>query len=231
MSLDQIISKIPKPVLVILVLGISLLVIVFDNPLKDECGIKTEIFLNEMRGITGSAKVKTKTQFAQLGNWRDRCRDGNSAGACKDYFSGLRKMTTALQVFPEKCLPKFSEDNEWFLKASAQAVVTLALIAWAEKPPSGVGERMGWLTESEIRIFCKLKKTHADLLDEESLAELKNNVYQLYPDVWPETVSIDLRTAESRPMAFKTPKNPSGTLDKNQIYERSLFSIRCDLYQ
>ena len=140
-------------------------------------------------------------------------------------------MTTALQVFPEKCLQKFSEENEWFLKVTTQAVVSLALIAWAEKPPSGVAERMGWLTESEVRIFCKLKKTFADLAGDESLVGLKNSVYQQYPDAWPEAVSSDLRTSENRPMAFKTPVNPNGTLDKNQIYERSLFSVRCDLYQ
>ena len=231
MGLDQIVSKIPKPFLVVLVLGISLIFIVFNNPLKDECGIKSQIFLDEMRGITGTLTLKTKTQFAQLGTWRDRCRDGNSIGACEDYFNGLRKMTKGLQVLPEKCLPKFSEENEWFLKVTTQAIVSLALIAWSEKPPSGVTERLGWLTESEVQIFCKLKKTYADLAGDESLAKLKNNVYQMYPDAWPETVSADLRTAESRPMAFKTPANPNGTLEKNQIYERSLFSIRCDLYQ
>ena len=231
MSLDQVIAKIPKSVLLILVLGVALIFMVFDNPLKDECDIKTKIFLNEMRGITGSVKIKTKTQFAQINNWRDRCRDGNSIGACKDYFYGLRKMTAALKVFPEQCLPKFSDNNEWFLKVTAQAVLTLTMIAWSEKPPSGVADRMGWLTEAEVRTFCILKKTYASLAGDESLNDLKNSVYEQYPDAWPDTVNLDLRTPENRPKAFKTLKNTAGSLDRNQIYERSLFSIRCDLYQ
>ncbi len=231
MSINQIISKIPKPILLILVLGFALIYMVYDNPLKNECDIKTEIFQNEMRGITGSTKLKTKIQFAQIGIWRDRCRDGNSIGSCHDYFYGLRQMVSALKVFPEHCLPKFSENNEWFLKVIRQAIQSLALIAWAEKPPTGVSDRLGWLTEAEVRIFCELKKTYALLAGDELINELKNSVYQEYPDAWSDSVSLDLRTPENRPKAFKTLINTSGSLNKNQIYERSLFSIRCDLYQ
>lgn len=233
MNLAQTISKIPKPALVFGILAIALLVIVFQNPLRDECEVKAEIFLKSMRGMASSGRMKAKIQFAQLGFWRDRCRDGNSAGACEDYFIGLKKMSSALKIFPAKCYPTFveNESNAWFVNSIAQALRTYALLAWAEKPPVGPAERLGWLTESELNTFCSLKKTYIEATDEERFAELRSSVYQQFPDAWPDTVPEDSRLPENRPMALKTTANPQGTLNKNEIFERSLFSIRCDLYQ
>ena len=233
MNLVQKIANIPKPALVFGVLGLALLLIVFKNPLRDECEIKTEIFLKSMRGIASSGKMKAKTQFAQLGFWRDRCRDGNSSGACEDYFTGLKKLSSAAKTFPTKCYPKFLEDenNAWFVNSIAQAIRTYALLAWAEKPPSGPGERLGWLTGNEVTTFCSLKNTYLEATDEEKLAALRSSVYEQYPNVWPDTVPEDSRLPESRPLALKTAANPQGTLNKNEVFERSLFSIRCDLYQ
>lgn len=231
MSIDQIISKIPKPVLVVGVLVVALVVIVFNNPLKDECEVKTSIFLKEMRGIITSVRSKDKTQFAQISFWMDRCKQGNSLGACEDYFSGLKKLTTALSVFPEKCQEKFSEENEAFTKNLVSGLVVMSLVAWGEKPPNGMSERAGWLTEVDLKTFCRLKKTLLLLSGEEQLAAVKNTVYAMYPDAWPEKLPIEARDPERRPLAWKTEENPTGKMDQKQIYERSLFSIRCDLYE
>ncbi len=206
---------------------------VFQNPLRDDCGIKTEIFLKSMRGIAASGKIKTKTQFAQLGFWRDRCRDGNSAGACEDYFTGLKKMTFALKTFPTKCYAKFiaDEDNAWFVTSVTQAIRTYALLAWAIRPPVGPAERLGWLTEAEVTTFCSLKKTLIETEGEEKFEGVRQSIYEQYPAAWPDTVPEDLQSPENRPLALKTAANPQGTLTRNEVFERSLFSIRCDLYQ
>lgn len=231
MSLNQIVSKIPKPVLVIGVLTLALVAIVFNNPLKDECEVKTTNFLKEVRGIITSVRAKDKTQFAQLGFWMDRCKQGNSQGACEDYFSGLRKLTTALTVFPEKCQSRYSEENENFISYLINGIQVMSLVAWGERPPNGVADRAGWLTEADLKTFCRLKKTFYSLAKEEDFTAVKNKVYLQYPDAWPETVLEKSRDPENRPMALKTAANPTGTLDVKQIYERSLFSIRCDLYE
>ena len=231
MSLDQVIAKIPRPALVVGVLVTALVVMIYNNPLKDECEIKSELFLKDMRGIVSATKIKSKTQFPQIGFWKDRCREGNSIGACEDYFIGLRKMSNSLKIFPEKCHAKFAEDNEWFQKVLAQGLQTFAMVAWADKPPSGAGERLGWLTEADLKTFCTLKKNLESVAAEGSVDQLKENVFKEYPDVWPEKISEDAKVPENRPKALKTALNPQGTLDRNGIYERSLFSVRCDLYQ
>ena len=232
MSLDQFIARVPKPILVIGVLVIALILIVLSNPLKDECDVKTDIFLKEMRGIITSVKVKkNKTQFAKLNFWKDRCREGNTAGACEEYFNGLSKLTTALSVFPDQCQLKFIEENEAFPKYILDGIQVMALVAWGERPPSGPSERLGWLTEAHLKTFCRLKKTFANLTSEEELQSLRDNIYFQYPDSWPEAVDPEAKKPEDRPRALKTVSNPTGTLDKNNVYERSLFSMRCDLYQ
>ncbi len=232
MGLDQFIARVPKAVLVIVVLTMALIFIVVMNPLKDECDVKTDIFLKEMRGIITSVRVKkNKTQFAKLNFWKDRCRDGNTVGACEEYFTGLNKLTTALSVFPDKCQLKFIEENEAFPKYIYDAIQVMALVAWGERPPSGPSERLGWLTEAHLKTFCRLKKTFATLTSEEDLQSLRSKIYSQYPDSWPEAVDPEAKKPEDRPKALKSALNPTGTLDKDKVYERSLFSMRCDLYQ
>ena len=232
MNLDQLISKIPKPLLVFGVLAVALIVIWVNNPLKDECEVRTDIFLKEMRGIITSVRVKkAKTQFAQLTFWKDKCKEGNTAGTCDDYFKGLSKLTTALSAFPDKCQSKFAEENEFFGKTIYEALQIMSLAAWGEKPPVSAAERFGWLSEREIKTFCKLKSTLMLLIPEEELEGLKEKIYSQYPDEWSEKIPVDLRIPEDRPKAYKTTLNPTAPLDKNKVYERSLFSVRCDLYQ
>lgn len=231
MSLDQVISKIPRPLLVGGVLVAAVIVIVLNNPLKDDCEVKSTRFLSEVKGIITSVRTKDKTQFAQLPFWQERCKSGNSMGACEDYFVGLRKLTTAWTILPEKCQEKFNEENEGFIKHIIEGIEVMSLVAWGEKPPAGISERAGWLTEPDLRTFCRLKKTFLFLAGDEKLPGIKNLVYTQYPDAWPEKLEEKLRDPEHRPLAFKTAENTTGSMDEKQIYERSLFSIRCDLYE
>lgn len=232
MNIDQLISKIPKPLMVFGVLSVALLIILLNNPLKDECEVKTNIFLQEMRGIITSVRVKkTKTQFAQLTFWKDKCREGNTAGTCDDYFKGLSKLTTALSTLPEKCQIKFADENESFIKTIYEAVQIMALAAWGRKPPATSAERFGWLAEIDLKTFCKMKSVLMLLTTEEDFEDSKEKIYMQYPDEWPEKVTEDLRLPEDRPKAYKSAQNPTAPFDKKKIYERSLFSVRCDLYQ
>ncbi|OFZ31902.1 MAG: hypothetical protein A2622_11830 [Bdellovibrionales bacterium RIFCSPHIGHO2_01_FULL_40_29] len=231
MNLNQIVARIPKFGLVLGVLILALIFIVVYNPLKDECEVKTAIFLKDMRGITSATRIKGKIQYPQIQFWKDRCREGNSIGACEDYFVGLRKLTKALKVYPEQCQVKFAEENPWFQKNIIEGIMVMALVAWGQEPPAGISERAGWLTESDVKTFCFLKRSIVNLIGEEQLLALRESVYLQYPQAWPESVEWDKQDPLSRPMAYKTPSNPSGTLEKNEIFERSLFSMRCDLFQ
>ncbi|MBC7420090.1 MAG: hypothetical protein H7328_05130 [Bdellovibrio sp.] len=230
MSLDQVLQKIPKPVLVGGVLVLTLAFFVFNDPLRDECDIQTKIFEKNTSGILKPERKKGKTQFAKMTYWRDLCAQGNSVGACEDYFTGLKTVTTELKSFNEKCQLAYSQTDEEFVQHLSRALQMIPLLAWGGKPPEGLSGRLGWLNESNLKTFCAIKDTYIQLVGEEKYLELRKKVYRQYPDAWPEKTPIDARNPESRPMALKSEANPTGTLMEAKIYERSLFSMRCDLY-
>ena len=230
MSLDQVIQRIPKPILVGGILVLALAFFIANDPLKDECDVQGQIFDKNTRGIVSKVKRKGKTQFAQIVYWRDLCKEGNSAGACEDYFNGLNTITKEMKSLSGKCQAKYVEKNEDFLSHITQAMQIIPMLAWGEKPPEGLSSRLGWLTEVNVRTFCALKNTYLSVAGEEAYLALREKVYSAYPDQWSEKTPIESRTPEDRPRAYKTASNPQGSLTKEQVYERSLFSIRCDLY-
>lgn len=230
MDLNQLIQKIPKPILVLGVLIISIVLFMVNDPLRDECEIQAFVFDNKMKGILTSSKMNGKTQFPKMIYWRDRCKDGNSIGSCSDYLDGLKIMSKELKLMNDKCQVAYSQKNEEFAIYVSRALQIMALVAWGEKPPDSVAERLGWLNLAQMQTFCYLKRTFLLIGEEENFLTLREKVYKEFPDNWPEKLDAENRLPENRPRAYKTAINPSGTLGFEQIYQRSIFSIRCDLY-
>jgi hypothetical protein len=230
MDLNQLIQKIPKPILVVGVLVISIILFIVNDPLRDECEIQAFVFDNKMKGILTRAKVNGKTQFPLMTYWRDRCKEGNSIGSCADYLDGLKTMTKELKLMSDKCQVEYSQKKEDFSVYISHGLQIMALVAWGEKPPDSVAERLGWLNLAHMQTFCYLKRTFLLIGGEENFLSLREKVYREFPDNWPEKLDAENRLPENRPRAYKTALNPSGTLGFEQIYQRSIFSIRCDLY-
>lgn len=236
MNLNDLLSKVPKPILVLVILGGALAFMVYNDPLKDECEIQAKVFERNTKGILKGVKIKNKIQFAKISPQRDICRDGNSRGACSDYFDSLRSIATELKSMSDKCKIKYAENNEGFLAQLSSALQVMSLVAWGDKPPSGPSERAGWLAEPDLKTFCGLKRTYVLIAGEEGYTSIRNTIYLQYPDQWAENTlpkdgaDGDTRKAEDRPRALKSATNPNGKFENRQIFERSLFSIRCELY-
>ncbi|MBY0555523.1 hypothetical protein K2P97_13410 [bacterium] len=245
MDLNALLQKIPKPVLVVGILVIAIILFVLNDPLKDECEVQTSIFEKKTEGILSAMKKNRKIQYAQINYWRDRCRNGNSIGSCDDYFEGLRVVASNLRDVKDNCQIKYGEQNANFTQQITQGLQIMSLVAWGEAPPPGIAERIGWLTESHIRTFCYLKKTFILLAGDESYIALRSKVYREYPGEWSEEdkkkIAEKEATAasgdesrrfldENRPRALKSVSNPSGKLTQDEVFERSIFSIRCDMY-
>ena len=232
--MNRLLEKIPRPLLVGIVLAIAIGLFVLNDPLRDECAVQAKIFERNTKGILSAVRTNKKIQFAKIRPMRDLCREGNSIGACADYFGALRTVSGELKVFSEKCQKKYAVDHESTVAEIGSALKTMALVAWGEKPPASISERAGWLTEPDLRSFCSLKKSYLNLAGEEEFVGLRNGIYRDYPDAWPDSASengdADARTAENRPRALKTTSNLKGHFDTQKIFEHSLFSIRCDLY-
>lgn len=234
-DINQIIQKVPRPLLVLGAIVLGLVFFVISDPLRDECEVQNALFKKKMLGLTSAVQRKNSAgrkliYFPQLEYWKERCKEGNSIGSCNDYFSGLRTMIQELRVVNDKCQLRLAEKDEDFPYIVSQGLQIMALVAWGEKPPGGPGERLGWLTNTHLQTFCYLKRTFILISDEETYEALKAKVYREYPDNWPESVAAEDRVDDKRPRAFKTQANPNGSFRAEEIYARSLFSVRCDLY-
>ena len=245
-KLDDLLSQIPKPVLVVGVLLIALAVIVKMKPLKDGCDIEISNFTEDVRGyLLKAPRTKMKKMILpQVGETKRFCKEGNSPGACENYFLALKKVEEAFVRFDDKCLPQLVK-NENFVNEDApeetasiikfqlkEGVKILALLAWGEKPPAGLADRAGWLSRSEVYTFCRLKTVLLDLIGDQEYKVFRTAVIKEYPDVWPEKLQSQIDSADvQRPTVLKWSGNPLGKLDEKEVLQRSLFSLRCDQYQ
>lgn len=233
-SLDDAIAKMPRPLLVFLVLAGALAFIVYQNPLSDGCEVEVSNFSREVRGVLKGYRTNTKDkkiQYAILDYAREQCKEGNSQGSCEDYFKAVKRVADATRVVSPKCYPKLKAETAELVGALAMGIRIMALVAWGEKPPEGIGQRLGTLTEGDIYGFCRAKNGLIALTSLNDYKSLRTSVYREFPDRWSESIPIEKRAEIPRPRALKSTQNPSGTLNEDEVYERSLFSLRCDLYQ
>lgn len=230
-QIDELIQKIPRPVLVLGVLGLGLLFIVSQNPLQDGCTVEVENFNRNVKGVlVGFKNKKGKTQLPTIDAYKDLCKEGNSPGACENYYENLRKVTDSLRLTDEKCTLKLREENPQIIKVLSQGIQIMALNAWGERPPAGINERLGWLAQNDVYTFCRLRAQLVRFSDEEAYKLLRQKTYKEFPDAWPESISLQKRIDLPRPRAFLSLSNPKGTLSEDEVFKRSLFSLRCDLY-
>ncbi len=236
MELNRIISKIPRPILVLAILLVALVLFVYNDPLRDECEVQSELFNKKMQGILSGVKVKNpftgkkNIQYPKINFARDKCREGNTVGSCSDYISLLKTLVNEFNLMSDKCQIKYSLENEGFLKHISNAIQILALVAWGDKPPSGLAERPGWLSVADLKVFCNLKRNFISVAGEENYLALREKVFREYPNNWPEDLEVENRIPENRPRAYKTESNPKGTMKFEDIFSRSLFSIKCESY-
>ncbi|AGH94988.1 hypothetical protein [Pseudobdellovibrio exovorus] len=250
MSLDSLIQKTPRPVLIGVILIVALAFFIYNEPLKDECGIQGDKFKKNTAGLLTATRVNKKIQYQKILYSSVRCKKGNSIGSCSEYLEHLRLLVRELKSVSPKCQEPLIKDHPSLAAQMTQALQIVPLVAWGEAPPKGLAERAGWLNEAHLRSFCYIKDAFIRLVGIESFEKIRDGVYLEYPGEWPENFDvnkiiptptakkteqddeIDLNRIidQNRPRAYKSAANPTGAFTKDEVYERSLYSIRCDLY-
>jgi hypothetical protein len=87
----------------------------------------------------------------------DKCKMGNTPGACLEFFNGLRILVGDLNTVSSKCLTSIGsmgtvQSSVW------ESLRLIVQIAWGTEPPATNYEKLGWLDNSTLSIFCRLKK-------------------------------------------------------------------------
>src|SRR5690606_22618655 len=132
---------------------------------------------------------------------REACKQSNSHGACLEMFDGLKKMMLDLRVIPDQCHEKIGELDE-VRTALLGSLELMARMAWGNKAPASVYEKVGWYDSSHLHMYCALKAFSLEFYGQESWSEFVNKVMPQLPQY------SELTTTEAWP--------------------RTLFSLNCD---
>lgn len=215
-------QKIPKPLLVFLVLlvGVGLFFVV-EKP-HSVCDSQYEVFKEVQKGHLYSYTEKKVPRRATYPRFVEACKLGNSAGACFEFFRFLRRFAKDMEAAPAECLTAFGEKKEIerVVKEGTQLMVRMA---WGEAPPEPA-KRFGWFESVDLSTFCSLRSLFLRMYGEPELEAFMMSTAKKLPG---EVAFFDKGSClncDSRKMA-------SEIFGREEIWRRSLFSVRCDSFR
>jgi hypothetical protein len=223
-TMEKFFGSLPKPILAGLAILLGLIVFILSDPPHTVCDVQKENLREELKGqiFASSANDKEKHRLPGiLGRAQEGCQEGNSAGSCFEYFSILKKVARTIQNYSSECRTELSSITE-IKRAMTDGVTLMAKMSWGSHPPEPGMNRVGWMQESELVLFCQLKNIYSLSFGSEAWDELRLKIYKEFPGEPPKNTKNP--TEEEVPRAMTT-------MDDKEIWARSIFSIRCENYR
>lgn len=227
--MDQFINSIPRPILVILVLLLGIGSFFYLNPPHTVCDTEFETFIRSQRGVIFPSQVKKRKIPPLLTKARNLCREGNSSGACYEYFKALRGMSRGILDSSSECRLQIYENPEIqkTLKNGMQLIVNLA---WGESPPETTGlEKLGWFGEFDVATYCSVKNSIFLSIGEEAWIEFRNSLMGQLPgekSTQPNNVESVKSISEEPSVAPR--KKAIEFMSQQDVFSKSIFSVRCE---
>lgn len=211
-------DRIPRPVLVFLVLAVGIFLFFQIQQPHSVCDSQFDIFRESEAGRIFPRKIKTAERAAVYPRLVNDCKIGNSPGACYELFSLLRKLIVDLKAAPQECLVPFGEKPE-IRKALIEGVELIVQLAWGDRPPENSSNKFSWLEISDLSLFCQLKGLNLQIFGEGQWEKFRLRA------------SANLPGEVALPIAPPPPvRKASEVLSPEEIWVRSLFSLRCENY-
>ncbi|XGC81602.1 hypothetical protein ACES2L_03800 [Bdellovibrio bacteriovorus] len=220
--MENFINSLPKPVLAFLAICIGIGVFMLISPPHTVCDTQAATFKELQQGNIFATTVKKSKIPPVIVRAKEACQLGNSAGSCYEYFMVLKKVADDIGKSSSECTSQVFNINE--VKAAMNDGIELMVrLAWGTKPPEPGLERFGWMQEAEVAIFCRLRGVYLRANGEEGWAALRQRISAKLPG---EEVEISTDPAA----VAVEPKKAKDLLSEQDIWNRSLFSVRCDSF-
>lgn len=215
-------DRIPRSLLVFAVLlgGIALL-FVLRKP-HSVCENQLELLKEAQAGQIYPRKVKTAQRAPLFPRLMDNCKIGNSPGACYELFTSLRKLLRDLNSASQECQGPLGEEPE-IKSALVKGTELVVRLAWGSKPPEPGLTKFGWLETSDLSLYCQLKTMHLRMYGQEGWEEFRQKTQNKLPG---EAELIE----DGNCINCESLKKAPAVLSPEEIWVRSLFSLRCDQY-
>lgn len=203
MNLDDLIYKVPKALIVFVGIFIAIGLAFLNDPPSTICDVQKKVIQSGQEGFLFLDPKKTYIKSRGYTKYKNKCYEGNSLGACLQFFTGMEKLDKQLSIVDKQCI-KGVLQIPILLKAIPDTLSVLQNIAWNGKPPKNRYEMRAWLGANHMYLFCKLKKWHQIQTDRDAYSQ------------WRE------RLMQSLPGANK--------LNRKELWSKVLFSIPCKSY-
>lgn len=194
----EILNKIPRHILVIIVLGAGALLIFLGDPPKDICDTQVDVFFQSQKGNMTSLKGAVSGFWKRSAKY---CSEAKTLGGCAEFHSSVKNILRDIDITSYECIPRLLE-QEGLLSTLQNSMSLMVKLAWGEAPPELGPSVYGWMSMQELGIYCRLK-----LYLERALGEEKWEVF-------------------ARGVIKKLPQ--SDQLSFQESFDRSLFSVRCE---
>ncbi|HEY1080117.1 MAG TPA: hypothetical protein VGE46_08465 [Bdellovibrio sp.] len=210
--MENFLNSLPKPVLAISAISIGIVLFMLFSPPHTICDTQEATLREHQAGNIFPIEIKKNKIPPTLVRAKEACQLGNSAGSCYEYFMVLKKVADDVAKASSECTKQLFDVAE--VKAALNdGVEMMARLAWGIKPPEPGLERFGWMQEADLAIFCRLKSVYLRANGEEAWAALRH------------LVSTKLPGEEA-----EEPRKAKDLLSEQDIWNRSLFSVRCDSF-
>ena len=150
-------STVSKTTLVVLVLTGAIIFIVAQDPPHSICRTQIENFKNSQKGfLYKDPNVKTRKK-PLLDVLIENCKKYNSPASCYGLFSRAKKFIRDFKLVSTSCQKEFASLSAVRKKLSSLYILLIRL-AWGDAPPVAYQDKLGWLSDIDMSLFCLIKK-------------------------------------------------------------------------
>jgi len=220
--MENFIKSLPKPILALLAILGGIIFFMITNPPHTVCDTQAQTFREIQAGNIFPTEVKKNKIPPTITRAKEACQLGNSAGSCYEYFMVLKKVADDIGKASSECTAELFNINE--AKAALNDGIELMVrLAWGTKPPEPGLERFGWMQEAEIAVFCRLRSIYLRANGEEAWVALRQRIAAKLPG---EEVPL---SSDPNQVTVE-PRKAKDMLSEQDIWNRSLFSVRCEAF-
>lgn len=215
-------DQIPRPLLVFgaLLLGIGLIFLIQEP--HSICNAQLDVLKEAQAGQIFTRQTEKSQRPAIFPRLVENCKIGNSPGACYEMFTSLRKLIRDLNGSPQECLAEFGEVDE-IKRALHQGTELVIQLAWGDRPPEPGVNRFGWMEAPDLSLYCQLKSVYLKTYGNEGWESFRLATYAKLPG---EAQIIE----QGKCTNCESLKKATDAFSAEEIWIRSLFSLRCDQY-
>ena len=220
--MENYLKQIPKPLLAVTILSIGIAVIYFSNPPRSICDTERDAFQETLKGELYPERIdKKKGRLPpQILGSRRLCKQGNSGGACYEYFNMLRNISQEIKRQTTECYATIIE-APGVLPSLKEGLFLMTQLAWGEQPPED--NTKNWFSRADLSAFCSIKDILKDSMEEEDWADFHSQIMESLPGPKPSAETATPEENALRPKAIQA-------IGEKQVFQKSLLSLNCRNY-